>query len=103
MGGGGNHVRARFSPEAKRDLLRLSSRETFDNAAAARLFRHRLIQQVYRLAALGVVGSSRDYLPEGYTAFPFRGRTFYFRVDGDDLIVVRILHQRESVDDLDLP
>lgn len=49
------------------------------------------------LAASGFSGARRDNIAEDLRAFPYRERCFYFRVQDDELIVVRVLHGRQDV------
>jgi len=94
-------VKVRFTDTARRDLIRLTTLSAFGHRETAQQFRQDLVAQIFKLARLGVTGTTRPYLPEDVRAFPYRGRCFYLKVEPDALVVVRILHGRENVFDAD--
>ena len=49
------------------------------------------------LAASGYTGVPRDHLAANLRAFPYRQRCFYFRINGGELLVVRVLHSRQDL------
>jgi toxin ParE1/3/4 len=49
------------------------------------------------LASSGFSGVPRDYITENLRAFPYRQRCFYFRIDGGEMVVVRVLHGRQDL------
>jgi toxin ParE1/3/4 len=53
---------------------------------------------IEKLAALGISGAPRDWIRQGLRAFPYRRRCFYFRVEGDNFILLRVLHGAQDVD-----
>lgn len=55
-----------------------------------------LSQQLKKLADTGVTGSSREWVSDGLRVFPYKKRCFYFRIDGNEMIVLRVLHQRQD-------
>ena len=60
-----------------------------------------LLTKFYELASKGVEGSRRGFLPEELRAFPYKSHCFYFVVDNGTLTLVRVLSQRENVDDIE--
>lgn len=67
------------------------------NAAIAERFIIDLHTKMRSLAVLGVSGVPRDDISEGLRAFPYRERCFYFRVEHDEMTVLRVLHGRQDV------
>lgn len=49
------------------------------------------------LAASGFSGVPRDHVAENLRAFAYRQRCFHFRIDGQELVVVRVLHGRHDL------
>ena len=49
------------------------------------------------VAASGYSGVARDHVAENLRAFPYRQRCFYFRIDGKEMLVVRVLHGRQDL------
>jgi toxin ParE1/3/4 len=49
------------------------------------------------LASSGFSGVPRDYITEKLCAFPYRQRCFYFRIDGGEMVLVRVLHGRQDL------
>ena len=74
-----------------------------DNPAAAKTFLKDLTDKLHSLAASGVTGSPRDWVSGGLRAFPYRERCFYFRINDDKMIVVRVLHGKQDVTGQDFP
>ena len=53
--------------------------------------------KAHSLAASGFSGSNRPYISGNVSAFPYRQRCFYFRVEEEKLIVVRLLYGKQDV------
>jgi toxin ParE1/3/4 len=49
------------------------------------------------LAASGFSGAPRFHIGESLHAFPYKDRCLYFPVDGQKLVVIRVLHGRQDV------
>ena len=67
-----------------------------DPIAAARLLKQ-LDDKITTLAWSGNKGVARDWLSPGLRAFPFKNRCIYFRVSGNAMRVIRVLHGRQDV------
>jgi toxin ParE1/3/4 len=80
------------SPEAQEDLENIYLEIAQDNPKAAAEFIRDMTNQIDKLANLGVTGSPRDWIKTGLRAFPYRKRCFYFRIDDERLILLRVLH-----------
>ena len=89
--------RVRLTDVARRDLRQQADfiRQRDDDAAIS--FIQDLISKIYQLAATGVTGSGRSFLPTHVRAFPYRGRCFYFTVDNVTFTVLRVLHSAQDV------
>jgi toxin ParE1/3/4 len=69
-----------------------------DDPTAAARFIDDLVRQMYKIAALGLSGSSRDWIRPGLRAFPYRQRCIYFRSYEDRIVIVRVLHGSQDID-----
>ena len=69
-----------------------------DDPAAAERFVDDLARQMYRIAALGLSGSPRDWIRPGLRAFPYRQRCIYFRSYEDRIVILRVLHGSQDID-----
>ncbi|MGV3551727.1 type II toxin-antitoxin system RelE/ParE family toxin [Rhizobium sp.] len=67
------------------------------NAAIPDRFITDLESKMRSLAASRISGTPRDDILEGLRSFPYRERCFYFRIEHDELIVLRVLHGRQDV------
>ncbi len=61
------------------------------------LYANRFSDKLEHLAQTGVTGSPGGWVGVGLRAFPYKGRCFYFRIIGDQMIVIRVLHGRQDV------
>ncbi len=86
----------RMSLEALNDLLGMYDYiASFDRLAAKR-FLDDINGKIEWMAAYGVTGSPRDFIP-GVRAFPYRKRCIYFFINDDELTVLRVLHGRQKI------
>lgn len=69
----------------------------FDEGAAERLIGD-LVRELHHIAKIGVIGSTRPFLPDGVRAFPYRKWCFYFTVDDEKLSVVRVLRGSQDTE-----
>jgi toxin ParE1/3/4 len=67
-----------------------------DNPTAANAFILSLHEKVRSFANLGLTGIARDVLGLGLRAFTYHDRCFYFRVTGESLLILRVLHGRQD-------
>ncbi|AGY58133.1 plasmid stabilization system protein [Gloeobacter kilaueensis JS1] len=86
-----------IAPEALEDLETIYSGIAADNPAAAVAFVQDLTNQLEKLAVLGITGASREWVSPGLRAFPYRERCFYFRIDDDSFVLLRVLHGKQDV------
>ena len=59
--------------------------------------------KIIHLAKSGSNGVARDWISPGLRAFPLRDRCIYFRIDGDRMLVLRVLHGHQDVEQQDFP
>jgi len=90
-----------MSPAAIDDLANIyryivDVMEGADNVALA--FVSDFNEKIIQLATSGSNGVARDWIRPGLHAFPYRDRCIYFRIDGDTMIVLRVLHGHQDID-----
>ena len=90
-------MRLIITNEAKSDLRAIRRHIAEDSPKAAQDFTKDLTNKLKKLADTGITGSPRNHVREGLRGFPYRNRCFYFRVDGQKLYVVRVLHSKQDV------
>ena len=59
-----------------------------------------LNRKIHDIAAKGLTGSKRRHAPEHVRALPYKKHCFYFTVDNGTLTLLRVLAQRQDVDDI---
>lgn len=64
---------------------------------AASAFVRDLTRKIEWIAASGFPGLSRDELSKGLRALPYRHRCIYFRIEGDTVRILRVLHSHQNV------
>lgn len=57
--------------------------------------------KIARLAEIGATGAPREEFGVAVRSFPYKNRIIYFRITGDMLMVLRVLHGHQSNDNLD--
>ncbi|WP_420038328.1 type II toxin-antitoxin system RelE/ParE family toxin [Sulfidibacter corallicola] len=82
---------------AKADLRNIRRHFAKDNPDAARAFMSDLVNKLHNLAAIGMVGSPRDHIRKGLRGFPYRGRCFYWYIEGGNMYVIRVLHGKQDI------
>lgn len=68
-----------------------------DDEGAARDFVADLNTKVEWIAATGFTGAPRDWIRSGLRALPYRNRCIYYRIEGDAVHVLRVVHGRQDV------
>jgi len=68
-----------------------------DSDVAAQRFTTALLTDLYRVAEIGYTGVPRDHIRKGLRLHRYGSYCIYFRVDGDMLVVVRILHGSRDI------
>jgi len=83
---------------AEADLMRIYLHlEALDPDAAQRTIAD-LNLKIFDVARLGLTGSSRPFVPADVRAFPYKRYCFYFTINDDSLILLRVLHHAQDVD-----
>jgi plasmid stabilization system protein ParE len=85
-----------MSFEALNDLLGIYNYIADFDPLAARRFLDDINGKIEWMAAYGITGSPRDFIP-GLRAFPYRKRCIYFFIDDDEMTVLRVLHGRQKI------
>lgn len=90
--------RLRTAPAARQDIrdIRVYSKARF-GPRVSRQYLDGLIASFDRLADRPQVGSVESGLGDGMRSLAYRSHRIYYRVEGDDLLVVRILHHARNV------
>ena len=73
--------------------------EDKDPDAARRLIIN-LVQKIHDIAAKGLTGSKRLFLPDHIKAFPYKSHCFYFTVNNGTLTLLRVLAQKQDTADI---
>ena len=55
------------------------------------------------IAEVGFSGAPRDWIRPGLRALPYRERCIYFRIDGNAVYILRVLHGRQDIAKQDFP
>jgi plasmid stabilization system protein ParE len=82
--------------EALNDLLGIYNYIADFDQHAAKHFLDDINGKIEWMAAYGVTGSPRDFIP-GLRAFPYRKRCIYFFISDDEMTVLRVLHGRQQI------
>jgi toxin ParE1/3/4 len=89
----------RLSAEAERDLEDIAyaiARETGNIAVADRLV-DSIANRFLLLANHPRIGRARDDLSRGARSFPVGSYLIVYTVDGDDVLILRIIHGRRNL------
>ena len=86
-----------LSDKALQDLANIYEYVAEKNPAAANLLIDAIIEKIDSLATSRNSGVARDSLSSGLRAFPFKQRCIYFRIVGNELRVLRVLHGKQDV------
>lgn len=90
-------LRLILTDTAKSDLKDIYEYIAIENPNVAVSFIQDMSEKLEDLANTGVTGSRRDWVSTGLRAFPYKGRCFYFRIIGDQMVIIRILHGKQDV------
>lgn len=66
--------------------------------AVASKFADRIDAELQKLALLGHSGVSREHISPGLRAMIFGNYCFYFRLSGEETMIVRVLHSARDID-----
>jgi toxin ParE1/3/4 len=93
-------TRLRTAPAAREDLrgIRDYSKSVF-GARVAKEYLEGLIAVFALIEARPLAGVAEPALAENMRSFGFRSHRIYYTLEGDDLLVVRILHNAQHVPD----
>jgi toxin ParE1/3/4 len=90
----------RLSPEAEDDLTQAA--EYLDRETANQDFGHRLHNDLGHtmdlIAENPWIGRARHDLQEGLRGFPHGSYTIFWRLHGEEVQIIRVLHQRQDVE-----
>ena len=85
-------------PEAEKDLKGISRyTQSAWGPEQARKYLRALHQKLQRLAANPNLGVMRDDVGRGYRSAPVGHHLVFYRLVGDDIVVVRVLHESMNV------
>lgn len=86
-------------PEAEADIGNIADyTEESWGTAQAKNYISAIFQKIEQLASLPNLGSAVDGLAGDYRKMPSGSHHIYYRIAGQHLIVVRILHERMDVE-----
>lgn len=86
---------------AGRDLDDIYDYIAADSPIAAADFIRDLGQYIQSAAEGGHTGHPRGWISKDLRAIPYRKRCFYFRIEADDFVLLRVLHGAQDVDQID--
>jgi toxin ParE1/3/4 len=86
---------------AQADLVGIYDHIAGDSPESAERFITRFVADLHRIARIGVTGVARDTLRPGLRMHPFGRYIAYFRVEGTNLSVVRVVHSARDIDQID--
>lgn len=86
---------------AKNDLRGIRRYIAQDSPQQALTFVADIAAKLAWIAEVGFTGSPRDHVSEGLRAFPYRGRCIYYRVFEDQVVIVRVLHGAQDIEQQD--
>jgi toxin ParE1/3/4 len=81
-----------FSERAELDLIEIGNFIAADNPAAARRFVAHIEKHCRLLEDHPLLGRSRDDLLPELRSLPYRRYVIFYRVSGDSVQIVRVLH-----------
>ena len=87
----------RLRPEAERDLEAVWDHVADDDPGAADSLIDRLIAAMDRLIALPQMGRERPELGAGIRALSVGQYIIFYRLDGDRLLVARVIHGKRDI------
>ncbi len=78
--------------QARQDLLEIEEYIGKDNAKEAAVFVQRLTERFAELMESPGIGRKRDYLAEGMRSSRVGDYLIFYRVQGEKLVVIHVLH-----------
>ena len=60
----------------------------------ARTYRDSMIACFQSLAENPGIGTKADYIREGYRRFDHRSHVIFYKSEGPDILIIRVLHER---------
>jgi toxin ParE1/3/4 len=86
-----------IAPEAEADLLDIFVYIAAENPRAAKRLIDILLAKMHWIAETGFTGQPRDELAFGLRSVVYRERCIFYRVDSEQVRVVRVLHGRRDL------
>ena len=85
----------RLSREAESDIGDIA-RYTIERFGIeqARTYRDSMISCFQSLAKNPAIGIKADYIREGYRRFDHRSHVIFYKSEGPDILIIRVLHKR---------
>jgi toxin ParE1/3/4 len=93
-------VKYRLTQEARREVLEIWNYIAEDDEAAADRFIDLLIDRFEMLGRNPQAGRRRDDLRRGYRSFPVKEYLILYRVEPQQVGIMRVLHGRRDVERL---
>jgi plasmid stabilization system protein ParE len=91
-------ARHHLSPQAEAELDEIWLYVTeHSSVGAADGLIDRLTDAFLLLAGQPYMGRSRDELREGYRSLPLGEYVIFYRIEGEDVLIVRVLHGRRDI------
>jgi len=92
----------RLAPQAETDLEDLAFYVFLESGSldVADLLIESITQRFGLLAAHPRAGRRRDDLRQGIRSFPVRGHLVFYRIDGSDVVIVRVVRGSRDLEDL---
>lgn len=85
------------APRAQRDLTEIFSYIAHDNNQSAHRFLDEITNKLEWIARTNFAGVNRDWIRAGLRACIFKKRCIYFRSDETTVSIVRIVHERQDI------
>ena len=86
-----------MTTRARRDLAEDHAYIETENPLAADRFALDIFNKIESIAALGLSGVSRSGYGAGLRSIAYRERVIFFRVDENELTVLRVLHGHQDI------
>ena len=85
----------RLSRKAEKDIGNIAryTIEQFDTEQA-RTYRDSMVACFRSLAETPGIGRKVDHIREGYRRFDHRSHVIFYKRDGQNILIIRVLHQR---------
>ncbi|MEO1021275.1 MAG: type II toxin-antitoxin system RelE/ParE family toxin [Bacteroidota bacterium] len=86
-----------ITTSAQNDLQEIYRYIALEDERTAYEFIMAITGQIFNLADIKHPGVPRGWVSPGLRMFPFKKRCIYFRLIKNDLIVIRVLHEKKDV------